>query len=109
MKTRLMAKAKTSKNPLMDAIVGLCKLGFIFQSSEIYGGYNGFFDFGPLGVELKKNLKDAWWEDIVHRRDDIEGLDSSIIMSPKSGSFRSRRRFFGPDGRLQSVENALSS
>ena len=84
MKARLMAKAKTSQNPLMDAIVGLCKRrGFIFQSSEIYGGYNGFFDFGPLGVELKKNLKDAWWEDIVHRRDDIEGLDSSIIMSPK--------------------------
>ncbi len=68
----------------MDAIVALCKRrGFIFQSSEIYGGYNGFFDFGPLGVELKKNIKDAWWKDMVHRRADIEGLDSSIIMSPK--------------------------
>lgn len=68
----------------MDAIVALCKRrGFIFHSSEIYGGYNGFFDFGPLGVELKKNIKDAWWKDMVHRRADIEGLDSSIIMSPK--------------------------
>ncbi|MFL3660015.1 MAG: glycine--tRNA ligase, partial [Opitutales bacterium] len=79
-----MSKAKASNNPLMDAIVALCKRrGFIFQSSEIYGGYNGFFDFGPLGVELKKNIKDAWWKDMVHRRPDIEGLDSSIIMSPK--------------------------
>ncbi len=79
-----MSKAKASNNPLMDAIVALCKRrGFIFQSSEIYGGYNGFFDFGPLGVELKKNIKDAWWKDMVHRRADIEGLDSSIIMSPK--------------------------
>ena len=79
-----MSKAKASNNPLMDAIVALCKRrGFIFLSSEIYGGYNGFFDFGPLGVELKKNIKDAWWKDMVHRRADIEGLDSSIIMSPK--------------------------
>lgn len=68
----------------MESIIALCKRrGFIFQSSEIYGGYNGFFDFGPLGVELKKNLKDAWWKDMVHCRQDIEGLDSSIIMSPK--------------------------
>jgi glycyl-tRNA synthetase len=79
-----MSKTKASNNPLMDAIVALCKRrGLIFQSSEIYGGYNGFFDFGPLGVELKKNIKDAWWKDMVHRRADIEGLDSSIIMSPK--------------------------
>ena len=68
----------------MDAIVALSKRrGFIFQSSEIYGGYNGFFDYGPLGSELKKNIKDTWWKDMVHRREDIEGLDSSIIMSPK--------------------------
>ncbi len=79
-----MAKAQASQNAQMDAIVALCKRrGFIFQSSEIYGGYNGFFDFGPIGVELKKNIKDAWWQDMVHRRDDIEGLDPSIIMSPK--------------------------
>ena len=50
----------------MDAIVALCRRrGFVFQSSEIYGGINGFWDYGPLGVELKRNLKDAWWHDIV--------------------------------------------
>lgn len=67
----------------METLVTLCKRrGFVFQSSEIYGGYGGFFDFGPLGAELKRNLKAAWWEDMVHRRDDIVGLDSSIIMHP---------------------------
>lgn len=68
---------------LMEAIVSLCKRrGFIFPSSEIYGGYNGFFDYGPLGVELRNNIKQAWWRDFVHRRDDIEGLDSTIITHP---------------------------
>jgi len=62
----------------------LCKRrGFIFQSSEIYGGINGFWDYGPLGVELKRNLKEAWWQDVVQRRDDMVGLDCSIIMNPK--------------------------
>ncbi|MDY7009811.1 MAG: glycine--tRNA ligase [Planctomycetota bacterium] len=69
---------------LMDKIVSLCKRrGFIFQSSEIYGGINGFWDYGPLGVELKRNLKNIWWEDVVRRRDDIVGLDAAIIMNPK--------------------------
>jgi glycyl-tRNA synthetase len=68
----------------MDAIVSLAKRrGFIFQSSEIYGGFNGFFDYGPLGSELKKNIRDCWWADMVRRRDDIVGLESSIIMHPK--------------------------
>jgi len=68
----------------MDDIISLCKRrGFIFQSSEIYGGINGFYDYGPLGVELRKNIKDAWWKDMVHRRDDIVGQDASIIMHPK--------------------------
>ncbi|MGZ0708035.1 glycine--tRNA ligase [Coraliomargarita sp. W4R53] len=67
----------------MEDIVGLCKRrGFIFASSEIYGGYNGFYDYGPLGVELRNNIKQAWWRDMVQRRDDIEGLDSTIIMHP---------------------------
>jgi glycyl-tRNA synthetase len=66
----------------MEKIVSLCKRrGFIFQSSEIYGGLNGFWDFGPLGVELKKNLKDFWWRRNVRERDDMEGLDGSIIMN----------------------------
>ena len=71
-------------NDLMDKLVALCKRrGFIFQSSEIYGGINGFWDYGPLGVELKRNVKAAWWEDVVRKRDDIVGLDCSIIMNPR--------------------------
>lgn len=67
----------------MDDIVNLCKRkGFIFQSSEIYSPMSGFFDYGPLGVELKNNIKKLWWRDIVQKRDDIVGLDSSIIASP---------------------------
>jgi len=69
--------------PTMDALITLCKRrGIIFQSSEIYGGNNGFYDYGPLGVEIRKNIKDAWWRDMVYRRDDIVGLDCSIIMHP---------------------------
>ena len=69
---------------LMEKLVALCKRrGFIFQSSEIYGGINGFWDYGPLGVELKRNIKDAWWEDTVRKRDDMVGLDCTIIMNPK--------------------------
>ena len=71
-------------NELMDKLVALCKRrGFIFQSSEIYGGIGGFWDYGPLGVELKRNVKNAWWEDVVRKRDDMVGLDCSIIMNPK--------------------------
>ena len=68
----------------MEKLVSLCKRrGFIFPSSEIYGGINGFWDYGPLGVELKRNIKEAWWIDNVRSRDDMVGLDSSIIMNPK--------------------------
>ncbi len=67
----------------MDELVALCKRrGFIFQSSEIYGGLQGTYDFGPLGVELKNNIKKAWWESMVYENDDIEGLDSSILTNP---------------------------
>ncbi len=76
--------AENKDNTLMEKLSALCKRrGFIFQSSEIYGGINGFWDYGPLGVELKRNVKNAWWEDVVRRRDDIVGLDCSIIMNPK--------------------------
>jgi len=69
---------------LMEAIVSLAKRrGFVFPSSEIYGGLNGFFDYGPLGVELKKNIRDCWWNDMVRRRDDVVGVETSIIMHPK--------------------------
>jgi glycyl-tRNA synthetase len=68
----------------LEQLASLCKRrGFIFQSSELYGGINGFWDYGPLGVELKRNIKDAWWRDVVQRRDDVVGLDSSIIMHPR--------------------------
>ena len=68
----------------MDKLVSLCKRrGFIFPSSEVYGGINGFWDYGPLGVELKRNIKDAWWRDNVRMRDDMVGLDCSIIMNPR--------------------------
>src|SRR5437764_12724102 len=66
----------------MEKIVSLCKRrGFIFQSSEIYGGLNGSWDYGPLGVELKRNLKDYWWRAMVRERDDVVGLDGSILMN----------------------------
>jgi glycyl-tRNA synthetase len=67
----------------MDKIVSLTKRrGFIFQSSEIYGGLGSVWDYGPLGVELKKNLKEAWWRSCVYERDDMEGLDAAILMHP---------------------------
>ncbi len=68
----------------MDKLVSLAKRrGFIFQSSEIYGGLGSVWDYGPLGVELKNNLKDRWWRSMVHERDDIEGVDAAILMHPK--------------------------
>src|SRR5256714_2368600 len=80
----------------MDKLVALCKRrGFLFQSSEIYGGLNGFWDYGPLGVELKRNIKEAWWRDMVTGHDDLAtlpgapssfemtGLDCTIIMHPQ--------------------------
>lgn len=69
-----------NNNLLMEEIVTLCKhRGIIFPSAEIYNSISGVFDFGPLGVELKKNLKDSWWRDMVHRREDIVGIDCAII------------------------------
>src|SRR5713101_4899390 len=89
-----MAETKTAE--LMEKIVSLCKRrGFIFQSSEIYGGLNGFWDYGPLGVELKRNVKESWWRDMVTGHDDfavppgapeayeMTGLDCTIIMHPQ--------------------------
>src|SRR5437868_4797955 len=76
----------------MEKLVSLCRRrGFIFQSSEIYGGINGFWDYGPLGVELKKNIKDAWWQDMVRnpppgpdgQEISMVGVDCAIIMNPK--------------------------
>jgi glycyl-tRNA synthetase len=73
----------SSDTQLMEKIVSLCKRrGFIFQSSEIYGGLNGAWDYGPLGVELKRNLKNYWWHVTVHERDDVVGMDGSILTHP---------------------------
>ncbi len=78
---------------LMEKVTALCKRrGFIYPSSEIYGGYQGFWDYGPLGIELKNNLKREWWKSMVYEREDVVGLDASIIMNPlvweKSGHLK---------------------
>jgi glycyl-tRNA synthetase len=76
--------AEPKENPLMEKIVSLCKRrGFVFQSSEIYGGINGFWDYGPLGAELKRNVKELWWNAMTRQRDDVAGLEATIIMSPQ--------------------------
>ncbi|MBU1032074.1 glycine--tRNA ligase [Patescibacteria group bacterium] len=69
---------------LMDKIVALCKRrGFIYPGSEIYGGLSGTWDYGPLGAELKRNIKNQWWQDVVQLREDVIGIDSAVMMNPK--------------------------
>src|SRR6476659_4986028 len=76
--------AESKENVQMEKIVSLCKRrGFIFQSSEIYGGINGFWDYGPLGAELKRNVKELWWNTMTRQRDDVAGLEATIIMAPQ--------------------------
>ena len=76
--------AKNSAPSVMDKLVSLAKRrGFIFQSSEIYGGINSCYDYGPLGIEMKKNIKELWWTAMIYERSDIEGIDASILMHPK--------------------------
>src|SRR2546430_5675636 len=72
---------------VMDKLVSLAKRrGFVFQSSEIYGGLGSVWDYGPLGVELKKNIKERWWRSMVHDREDIEGLDAAILMQDRKST-----------------------
>src|SRR5215212_11014375 len=79
----MMANKASGTALALDTIVSLAKRrGFVFQSSEIYGGLNGCWDYGPPGVEMLRNLKEAWWKAMTYRRD-IEGLDASILMHPK--------------------------
>lgn len=74
----------TEELPVMQKVVSLCKRrGFVFQSSEIYGGLKSCYDYGPLGVELKRNVMAEWWRSMVHEREDVVGIDASIIMSPR--------------------------
>ena len=78
-----MSQPAIKQSERMEKIVSLCKRrGFIFQSSEIYGGLNGFWDYGPVGAELKRNVKELWWRSMTRMREDIVGLDASIIMHP---------------------------
>ena len=71
-------------NNKMEKIISLAKQrGFVFQSSEIYGGLKSAYDYGPLGVELKRNIMNEWWKSMVYEREDIVGIDASIIMHPK--------------------------
>ena len=71
-------------NVEMKEIANLCKRrGFIFQDSEIYGGIGSVWDYGPLGSEIKKNVKDLWWKNMVYERNNIDGLDAAILMSPE--------------------------
>jgi glycyl-tRNA synthetase len=80
----------------MEEIVSLCaRRGFVFQSSEVYGGINGFWDYGPLGVELKNNLKTLWWQRVVREREDVVGLDSSIITHPRTWEASGHVESFG--------------
>jgi glycyl-tRNA synthetase len=75
---------KKEENNLMEKIVSLCKRrGFVFPGSEIYGGLANSFDYGPLGVELKNNIKNLWWKKFVHERDDMVGIDAALIMNTK--------------------------
>ena len=68
----------------MDTLVSLCKRrGFVFQSSEIYGGLGSAWDYGPLGVELKRNIRNLWWRDVVHLRRDVLGLEAAVLMHPR--------------------------
>jgi hypothetical protein len=97
----------------MEDIVSLCKRrGFVYPSSEIYNGFAGFYDYGPMGAELKKNVKDQWWKTFVTQREDVVGLDSSIIHNPmtwkSSGACRNECLLGWMDGwmRLHSFKSA---
>jgi len=87
-----------AENQLMEKIVALCKRrGFIFQSSEIYGGLNGVWDYGPLGADLKRNIKDHWWKTMTQYRDDIVGLDGSILMNRQVWQASGHEKEFSDD------------
>ena len=92
---RLTSMSEKTEPQRMEKIVSLCKRrGFIFQSSEIYGGLNGVWDYGPLGIELKSNLKQYWWRVMVHERDDVVGMDGSILTHPRGAESERSRGYF---------------
>ena len=76
--------SKETKNEKMEALVSLCKRrGFIYQGSDVYGGLSGTWDYGPLGVVLKRNIMNLWWQHFVDARDDMYGVDAAILMNQK--------------------------
>ncbi len=82
--TEAVGRGMANATDLMEKLVSLCKRrGYVYQSSEIYGGTGSVWDYGPLGVELKRNIQEAWWRAMVHERDDVEGLDAAILMHPR--------------------------
>ena len=84
--------AEPKESPLMEKIVSLCKRrGFIFQSSEIYGGINGFWDYGPLGAELKRNVKELWWNTMTREREDVAADDGASLRA-RRGIWIERRQ-----------------
>jgi len=92
-------RKEISNEELMNRIIALCKRrGFIYQSSEIYGGQANTWDYGPVGVEMKRNIKDCWWKRVVQEREDVVGLDSAIIMHPET---------WEASGHLNSFNDAL--
>ena len=95
----------------MDTIVSLAKRrGFVFPSSEIYGGFGSTWDYGPLGVELKRNIKNAWWRANVQERDDVVGLDTAILMAPGGlGGVGPPRQLHRPAGGLQASARCASA
>src|SRR6266568_6748085 len=93
-------KPTAQPQPLMEKLVSLAKRrGFFYQSSEIYGGIQGVYDFGPLGVALRNNIKQAWWRAMVELRDDVVGIDAGILMNPKVWVARSEERRVGKECR----------
>ena len=79
-----MKQEENNQSKKIDKIIALCKRrGFVFQNSQIYGGVKGIYDYGPLGVEMVNNIKRLWWEEMVHRRANIVGIDGAIISHPR--------------------------
>ena len=73
-----------SNNVTMEKLISLCKRrGFVFQGSEIYGGLANSWDYGPLGVEMRRNIRNEWWNNIVRQTDEVVGIEAAIIMNPK--------------------------
>ena len=93
----------------MEKIISLCKRrGFIFQGSEIYGGLAGTWDYAPMGVELKNNIKNLWWKMFVQERDDMLGMDAAILMHPRVWEASGAREWiFRPTSRVHKVQEAL--